>query len=384
MNSYIIGTGSYLPGPAIPNDQVEHRLGMIGGQPSSIKDKIFEANGIISRHFALDESGNATMLNEEIAANAAISILEKSDVAWPSIEMLGVGTTLPDVGPPGFDVMVHGRIAKSLGLNKMETIGCTGVCVSAIRALKAVSNSLSLGQIQSGLVIGSERPSAIITAKHYEAEFRNKRELTRSIPGYNFYHSELLKHTLSDGAGGVLLSNKPSDNNQSFLIEGISITSFADELPPCMYAQTNDPYNITTENTLFGVGVEQGHEQGMAVLRQDHKALLSHIAEVAARACQIGIDRGDISAEVDLFVAHYSSDSLKPLFHQAYEQAGLNLPLSIWRSSLKHRGNTGSAAIFISLDDMIANGDIKSGDRLLLMVPESARFSIAYVNLLAL
>jgi 3-oxoacyl-[acyl-carrier-protein] synthase-3 len=54
MNAYITSTGAFLPGPPIANDEMEDILGRVGGKPSRLKSRILKANGIRTRHYAID------------------------------------------------------------------------------------------------------------------------------------------------------------------------------------------------------------------------------------------------------------------------------------------------------------------------------------------
>jgi len=44
-------------------------------------------------------------------------------------------------------------------------------------------------------------------------------------------------------------------------------------------------------------------------------------------------------------------------------------------------GNVGAASIFLMINELFNNGKLKKDDRLLLLVPESARFSYMYAML---
>ena len=52
-----------------------------------------------------------------------------------------------------------------------------------------------------------------------------------------------------------------------------------------------------------------------------------------------------------------------------------------WFTNLKYKGNTGAASIFIMLDELFKSGKLKAGQRILFMVPESARFTFACMHL---
>ncbi len=382
MPAYIIGTGIYLPGLPIDNDQFETRLGLVGGKASRFRKRVLTANGIEQRYLALDESGIATHLNMELAANAMMHALKDAGIDWQQIGKLGVGTTLPDIAPPGFDVMVHAQVAKQLGQHALETIACSGVCMSAMKALKACVQSILLGEIQYALVSGSERASMLTRGPRYEQEFIHIKHLMREIPGYNYFHADFLRWTLSDGAGSWVLSDHPKVDAPCFRIDHITITSYADRTPVCMYGMTNNPHDIRATNIAYScANATDADRGGMVVLRQDHRVLSQYIFDIVAQDARHQIDLGKITDQVDLFIGHYSSEALKAGFLEAYHRYDVCLPEARWYSSLRYRGNVGSASIFVSLHDAMAEGRLKPGDKILLMVPESARFSVAYLNL---
>ena len=49
--------------------------------------------------------------------------------------------------------------------------------------------------------------------------------------------------------------------------------------------------------------------------------------------------------------------------------------------NLKKVGNVGSASIYLMLEELMNSGNLKKGDKILLSVPESGRFSYSYAYL---
>ena len=49
--------------------------------------------------------------------------------------------------------------------------------------------------------------------------------------------------------------------------------------------------------------------------------------------------------------------------------------------NLARVGNVGAASIYLALDELMTSGKLKKGDKILLSVPESGRFSYAYAYL---
>ena len=62
------------------------------------------------------------------------------------------------------------------------------------------------------------------------------------------------------------------------------------------------------------------------------------------------------------------------------KEAGIEIEADKWFSNLSSKGNTGSASIFIMLDEFLKtkSSDLKLGDEIFGFVPESGRFSVAY------
>ena len=60
---------------------------------------------------------------------------------------------------------------------------------------------------------------------------------------------------------------------------------------------------------------------------------------------------------------------------------GFEIPLERWFTNLTSKGNTGAASIYIMLEELVASGRAKTGERILCMVPESARMMFGFIHL---
>ena len=60
---------------------------------------------------------------------------------------------------------------------------------------------------------------------------------------------------------------------------------------------------------------------------------------------------------------------------------GIDLPTEKWFTNLTTVGNIGSVAIFAALDELVRTKELNEGDKVLLLVPESGRFSYGVVLL---
>ena len=57
------------------------------------------------------------------------------------------------------------------------------------------------------------------------------------------------------------------------------------------------------------------------------------------------------------------------------------IPEERWFTNLYKKGNSGCAAIFIILDEFFQRQEMKPGETVFCFVPESGRFSTAYMRL---
>ena len=79
--------------------------------------------------------------------------------------------------------------------------------------------------------------------------------------------------------------------------------------------------------------------------------------------------------DIKYFIPHLSSMFFyQELLHEIQER-NIDLGEEKWFLNLTKVGNIGSASIFVALDELFKSGKLKKGDNILLLVPESGRFS---------
>jgi 3-oxoacyl-[acyl-carrier-protein] synthase III len=92
-------------------------------------------------------------------------------------------------------------------------------------------------------------------------------------------------------------------------------------------------------------------------------------------------EKGLAASEVDFFMPHLSSNFFKSKVAEELEAQGIPVPEERWFLNLSEVGNVGSASIYLMVHDLVKSGRLKKGQKILLMVPESARFSYAFALL---
>jgi len=369
---FITRIARYLPHDPVGNDEIEAVLGKINGKPSKSRALVLRSNGIKHRYYAFKE-GKSTHSNAQLAAAAIEKLLET--VPGFDIELLACGTGSPDQLVPSHASMVHGMLKRK----PAEIISAAGSCCAGIQALKYAWMAIASGEAKNAISTGSEKVSSWMHASRFDTESEILEQLQQNP--YIAFEKDFLRWMLSDGAGALLLENKKNENGLSLKIDWIEITSFANELEPCMYSGSikNDDASLTGWND---VAVRDWGSYSIFAIKQDTRLLSDHIVLKGAEFLKkIATKRSLAFNEINYFLPHMSSEFFRKHIISANEANNIDLPEERWFTNLTSVGNVGAASPFLMLEELFASGRLKKGEKILMMIPESARFSYAYVHL---
>jgi len=370
---YITRVAKYLPNAPVSNDEMEDFLGKIDDKASKARRLILRNNGIKNRYYALDGSGKVTHSNADLAA-LAIEKLFDDDFTANDVEVLSCGTSTPDHLLPSHAAMVHGL----LGNRSVELNSSSGVCCSGMNALKFGYLSVKSGSSKNAICTGSERVSTWMQADKFEREIENLKELDEQ-PIVAF-KKDFLRWMLSDGAAAFLLENRRR-GELSLRIEWMEAFSYAHELEACMYAG-GDKLEDGTLKPWSDYTTAEWLEQSVFALKQDVKILDKYILEKGVESMKAAMEKHSIGPDdVDYLLPHVSSHYFIDGLYQKFAEAGIAIERHKWFTNLANVGNVGSASIYLMLEELMNAGNLKKGERILLSVPESGRFSYAYAYL---
>jgi 3-oxoacyl-[acyl-carrier-protein] synthase-3 len=71
----------------------------------------------------------------------------------------------------------------------------------------------------------------------------------------------------------------------------------------------------------------------------------------------------------------------KDIILEESKARGFFIPEQKWFYNLPQIGNIGSASAFAMIEELMNSGKLEKGQRILVMIPESARFSYCYCML---
>src|ERR1700735_4795862 len=338
--AFITGVGAYLPGDPVDNDQLAARFGDGTERGAVLRERALAANGIRTRHYAVDEGGRTLMLNEALAAPA-------------------LRRALADRGRPA------PRVRGGRGAGPMELLSAAGVCASGMAALKAAVCAVRLGEHPVAAAVGSELVSRPFPRAPPDAP---------DAPDASF-----LRWTLSDGAGAVVVEPEPRPGGLSLRVDWMHLVSHAHEHPVCMSAGLGgdrEPRAGATWLDRRDPPGDAGFE--MPRLRQDMSALPALIDMGVAEYGAL-VRAGRIEPGIEHVLCHYSAEHFRAKLLTRLRDAGHAADDKRWFTNLHTAGNTGAASIFVMLEAAMPR--LRAGDRVLLIVPESGRFSLAFAHL---
>lgn len=297
--------------------------------------------------------------------------------AVEDIECLCCGTSTPDLLNPGHALMVQGELRS----HPCEVVSTTSICLSGMTAFKYGYLSIKAGNSNNAVTSGSELTSSFLRSTFFESiEFDDENLKKKPILAFD---SDFLRWMLSDGAGAAFLSNKPNKNRSSFRIEWIDILSYANEIDTCMHIGGQKQDDGSVKGWRQTKNLQEAVEQNYFSLKQDIDLLNKRIIDITVNRgiSEIVKKRGIKPEQIDWFLPHYSSHFFREKVYNGMKEVGFEIPYEKWFSNLEEKGNTGSASIYIIMEELFNSGKLKNGDTLLCYIPESGRFSVGYLLL---
>ncbi|MBD0778083.1 3-oxoacyl-ACP synthase [Maribacter sp. ANRC-HE7] len=369
---YINAIGKFLPGNPIDNDEMENYLGMINGKPSRSKSRMLAQNGIKNRYYALGKDQETTESVAGMAVKAINECLQKSTIDKEAIQFLSAATTQGDLPIPGFASMVHGESELPIcGIASHQS-----VCAAGMMAIKNAFMHVGSGEVDNAVACAGELASRMFKAQRFENQDLVSEK--GSLP----LETDFLRWMLSDGAGAFLLQDKPKKDAFSLKMEWIELKSHATLFEPCMYAGMNkNDEGGQGKSWIDYKNFTAADKAGAINLKQDIR-LVNNIVGLGVQHFFQLIDEGKVDPKnLDWFLCHYSSEYFKQPILDLLQKGGVEIPEEKWFTNLHTKGNTGSASIFIMLEELLYNKDLKDGQKILCMVPESGRFITSFMML---
>lgn len=370
---YVTRISKFLPNKPVLNDEMEDYLGKINGKPSKSRKIVLRNNGIEYRYYAINKDGIATHTNSQMAALAVKELFKKNPDEIRNIDLLCCGTSTPDQLMPSHAVMVHGYLPET---GHIEVVSTAGVCCSGMHAFKYAYLSLKTGDKKKAISTGSERLSRILRSESFDEEAAHLVKLEENP--YVSFGKEFIRWMLSDGAGAFLMETKKNPDGLSLKVEWIEACSFASTRETCM-CQAADKQSDGSIKSYMDFSPREIMEHSVMSIKQDIKSLRENIVPLGfKKLSEILHERGHDVNEIDYLLPHLSSYFFEDQIAEILKKNGTPIPKGKWFTNLRTKGNVGAGSIYLMLEELFNEKDLKKGQKILLAVPESARFSYVF------
>ncbi|MBT2245809.1 hypothetical protein JQK15_20045 [Sphingobium sp. BHU LFT2] len=368
MQSFITASGQFLPGKPIANDAISAHIGMISERCEREGRLALRQNGIRHRHYAMDSNGESDWTVSHLAAAALDDLLSRAELDRDAIGYLATATTQNDLLVPGLASAVHGLS----GLPPLELSSHQSVCASSMMALKGAALQVAAGEHRAALALGAEFASRYFRPGHYIGTE------TLSADGVLPRDAAFLRWTLSDGAAGVLIEDRPAAHGLSLRIDWIMSRSFADRFAPCMTGGAVKGEDGVIMPWSHSASISEAASRGAFQLRQDMDALHRMLPVWLGEFMRL-VDEGRfVPDEIDWFLCHFSAKSLREEMVRLATRAGCMIPEERWFTNLYDKGNVGAASPFLLIDDLLRSQQLRPGQKILCAVPESGQCIMAH------
>lgn len=305
--SRITGTGSFLPGQVVTNDELAQRLARDGIETSD--EWIVSRTGIRQRHLA-DEGA----LTSDLASQAALAAMSSAGKVAQDIDLIVLATSTPDYVFPSTACLVQNKI----GNHGAAAFDIQAVCSGFVYALTTADSFIRAGRARCALVIGAEVFSRIL-------DWRDRGTCV----------------LFGDGAGAVVLE--------------------ASDDPGIRAAQ------LHADGSLSGIlcvpgNVSSGVVTGDPFLRMDGQAVFKQAVSVLEKSARDTVAAAGLTLdEIDWLIPHQAN--LRILSFLAKKLGGSMDKLVV---TVDQHANTSAASVPLALDLARRDGRIQSGHEVLL------------------
>lgn len=373
---YITKTAAYLPNDPVGNDEIEDYMGLIDGKKSRAKNIVLRNNGIKRRFYALKKDGTPTHTNAELVALSIRELLENNTAKLREIDLMCCGTSSPDQMMPAHGIQVHGYLPETRAI---EVVTPSGNCCAGMYALKYAFMAIKIGDSKLAITTGSERTSRLLHANMYAGEIESQKDIAEDP--YIAFEKDFLRWMLSDGSGAFLLSNKKNEEGPSLKVEWVEGVSYANEVEACMY-MASEKMEDGELKSFKDYTPQEVIDQSILSIKQDVKLLSGNIVSIGFKKLkEIWDEKGFAVNSIDYFLPHMSSEFFREKIAKALVDNGMDIPQEKWFSNLTEVGNVGAGSIYLMVDELVKSNRLKKGEKILIAVPESARFSYVFALL---
>ncbi|MBE5972585.1 MAG: ketoacyl-ACP synthase III [Lachnoclostridium sp.] len=304
MTARIAGIGAYVPEMIVTNDDLSKIV-------ETSDEWISSRTGIKERRISTKEG------TSDLAAEAARRALDAAGVKPEELDLIVLGTSSPDCNYPSGACEVQAKI----GAVNAAAFDVSAACAGFIFALNIVQGFFKSGIYQTALIIGAETLGKVVD--------------------WSDRSSCVL---FGDGAGAAVLKNDKSGVID--MVMGSDGTK-GDALK-CV--------SRTMGNFLTGTKPQIGF------MTMDGQEVFKFAVKRVPESIDTLMKRNNVAKEdIKFYVLHQANERIVEAVARRMKEPMDKFPMTIAKY-----GNTSTASIPLLLDDMLKNGRLEEGDKIIM------------------
>ncbi|MDZ4658763.1 MAG: 3-oxoacyl-ACP synthase III [Bythopirellula sp.] len=315
--------GYTLPRQVVTTDEIEHRLAPVYERLRLPHGRLELMTGIRERRFFQSDT-----LPGQVSLTSGEQAIQVADIERHHIGALVHGSVCRDYLEPATACSVH----HGLGLTQDCLIyDVSNACLGILTGMIQVANMIELGQIRAGLIVGTESGRQLVdnTIERLNTDQSLNRQNIKNL---------IASLTIGSGSVAVLLCDEELSRTKNRLTTA-TVLANTDHHALCRSAGM-ETFMHTDSEQLMNAGVATGAETFTRFLDQAKW------------------QRGDI----DKTICHQVGVAHRKLL---FESLGLDTGLDY--STFETLGNTGAAALPLTLALAVEAGHIQKGDRVAML-----------------
>ena len=306
----IIGTGSYIPEKVVTNADLAKIV-------DTTDEWIVSRTGMKERHMARPDEAASDM-----GAAAARKALEAAGVTADQVGMIVCASITPDMPFPSTACYVQ----RLIGAHNAFCLDITAACSGFIYSLELARNAISCGQVDTALIIGTEKLTGVI-------DWQDRQTCV----------------LFGDAAGAAVLSARGAPH-------GIRATSLGSDgrLAELLMLPGGGSRHPTSAETIA---------QRLHYMKMSGREVFKHAVTRMVEACQKALAKAGAKVEdVDLVIPHQANlRIIEAIGHR------LGVATDKYFINLEKYGNISAASIPVALDEAVRGGRVKKGDTIVLV-----------------
>jgi 3-oxoacyl-[acyl-carrier-protein] synthase III len=331
----IIGTGHYVPGRPVTNDDLSRVM-------DTNDEWIFKRSGIRQRHYAPEGVGAS-----DLALQAGKRAIEAARIRPDEIDYVIFATMTPDHIFPGSGAL----LAHKLGLRGVPALDIRQQCAAMLFGMQLVNGLIQSRAARTILFVGAEAHAGFMPWDDWDAlDPANKREASPEAKARTNRHRALAV-LFGDGAGALIF--RATEHGAGLLGLNLHTDGGAAKL---LYVEGGG-----FRTRPYWKHDDYGEQKYIPTMdgRELFKFAVTKLPE-SLRA--LSAETGTSLDKIDWFLAHQANARIND-----YVREQLHVPADKLPSNIERYGNTSAATLPILIDEQTRAGKLKHGDLCMLL-----------------